>query len=96
MAAFLVRALGYSAGAGSDLFSDDDGSVFESAIDRLGTAGVTKGCNPPTNDRYCPGKRVTRAEMATFLTRALGLTPINATRRLDTDFRPVWSRACRR
>jgi hypothetical protein len=27
---------------------DDDGSVFEGDIDRLGTAGVTRGCNPPT------------------------------------------------
>ena len=76
MAAFLVRALGYHDGGGSDLFVDDDESVFESAIDELGTAGVTKGCNPPQNDRYCPNHAVTRAEMATFLTRALGLTLI--------------------
>ena len=54
MAAFLVRALGYTDSGGGDLFDDDDDSVFEGDIDRLGTAGVTKGCNPPTNDRYCP------------------------------------------
>jgi hypothetical protein len=55
------------------LFVDDDGSVFELAIDRLGTAGVTLGCNPPANDRFCPGDRVTRGQMAAFLARALDL-----------------------
>ncbi|MCP3974228.1 MAG: hypothetical protein GY720_07020 [bacterium] len=72
MAAFLVRALDYQAG-GHDLFTDDDGSVFEEAIDRLGTRGVTKGCNPPANTRFCPDEPVTRAQMATFLRRALHL-----------------------
>ena len=76
MAAFLVRAFGYSDGAGADLFDDDDGSTFENDIDRLGTAGVTKGCNPPTNTKYCPGDDVKRDQMATFLARALGLKPI--------------------
>lgn len=74
MAAFLVRALGYSDDGGGDLFVDDDDSVFEGDIDRLGTAGVTKGCNPPTNDRFCPDDLVTRGQMAAFLVRALGYT----------------------
>lgn len=73
MAAFLVRALGLEAGAGADLFSDDDNSVFEIDIDRLGTAAVTKGCNPPANDRYCPQSLVKRDQMASFLARALEL-----------------------
>jgi len=72
MAAFLVRALGYSDDGGGDLFVDDDGSVFESAIDKLATAGVTRGCNPPVNDRFCPTDAVTRGQMAAFLHRALG------------------------
>lgn len=71
MAAFLVRALHYTDDGGGDLFSDDDDSIFEGDIDRLGTAGVTKGCNPPTNDRYCPTGNVTRGQMAAFLHRAL-------------------------
>jgi hypothetical protein len=73
MAAFLVRALGYTDSGAGDLFGDDDGSVFEADIDKLGTAGVTVGCNPPTNDRFCPDKPVTRGQMAAFLTRALDL-----------------------
>jgi glucose/arabinose dehydrogenase len=75
MAAFLVRAYGYTAGAGSDTFIDDDFSGFENDIDRLAAAGITAGCNPPDNDRYCPDNPVLRDQMATFLTRSEGLTP---------------------
>ncbi len=71
MAAFLVRALGLTDGAGSDRFTDDDSSIFEDHIDRLATAGITQGCNPPTNDEFCPTNNVRRDEMASFLARAL-------------------------
>jgi uncharacterized delta-60 repeat protein len=73
MAAFLVRGIGYTDAGAGDLFTDDDNSVFESDIDKLGTAGVTLGCNPPANDEYCPDQPVTRGQMAAFLVRALGL-----------------------
>jgi hypothetical protein len=62
MAAFLVRAL--------ELV--DAGSVFENDIERVAAEGVTRGCNPPANDRFCPESPVTRQEMAAFLRRALG------------------------
>jgi Tol biopolymer transport system component len=71
MAAFLVRALHLTDDGGGDLFVDDDGSIFERDIDRLAAAGVTKGCNPPTNNRFCPSNHVTRGQMAAFLHRAL-------------------------
>ena len=71
MASFIVRALGYSDGGGGDLFIDDDGSTHEKNIDRLANAGVTAGCNPPDNDRFCPADPVTRGQMASFLFRAL-------------------------
>lgn len=71
MATFLVRAFGYTAGAGSDRFADDDGLVFEADIERLAEAGVTLGCNPPINDSFCPDDGVTRAQMAAFLSRAI-------------------------
>lgn len=77
MATFLTRTLGLTDNGGGDLFDDDDGSVHEADIDRLGTAGITKGCNPPSNTRYCPDEPVTRAQMATFLARALGLKLID-------------------
>ena len=71
MAAFLTRALGYPT-PGGDPFTDDDGSIFEPAIEAIADAGVTRGCNPPVNDEFCPGAFVTRGQMAAFLHRALG------------------------
>ena len=71
MAAFLVRALGYT-NTGTVEFTDTVGTTFETDIKKLATAGVTLGCNPPANDQYCPGKAVTRGQMAAFLHRALG------------------------
>jgi hypothetical protein len=71
MAAFLVRALGYT-DTGTASFTDTAGSIFETDILKLATADVTRGCNPPTNDRYCPTDGVTRGQMAAFLHRALG------------------------
>jgi peptidoglycan hydrolase-like amidase len=70
MAAFLVRAFGYTQPGEVD-FADDDGSMFEAEIGRLARAGVTKGCNPPRNDEFCPDDDVTRAQMASFLARAI-------------------------
>ena len=70
MATFMVRGFDLTGGAGDDLFTDDDTSVHESAIDILGTAGVTRGCNPPINDLFCPDREITRGEMAAFIYRA--------------------------
>lgn len=72
MAAFLVRALGLPR-SDQDPFGDDDESVFEADIAALAAAGITKGCGPGS---YCPDEPVTRAQMASLLTRALGFTPI--------------------
>jgi hypothetical protein len=68
-ATFIVRALGLPA-TDTDYFVDDNGHVLEGAINRLAEAGITKGCNPPTNNRFCPQGLLTRAETATFMTRA--------------------------
>ena len=70
MAAFLTRAHDLTDDGGGDLFTDDDSSIFESDIDRLGAAGITKGCNPPINDKFCPDDNVTRGQMAAFFHRA--------------------------
>lgn len=72
MAAFLVRTFGLTETGSS--FTDTAGSVFATDIDRLATAGITRGCNPPSNTRFCPDARVTRGAMAAFLVRALDLT----------------------
>lgn len=68
----LISALGAAAALPpGGTFIDDDGSVHESAIEAIKTAGITTGCDP-VGDRYCPTQPVTRAEMAVFLVRALG------------------------
>lgn len=74
MAAFLDRALNLPA-TNVDHFMDDDGSQFEAAINRIAAAGITLGCNPPANDRFCPTAVVSRGAMAAFLTRSFGYLP---------------------
>jgi len=73
MAAVFVRAFNLTATSGTDLFVDDDSSIFEGDIDKLATAGVTRGCNPPVNDRFCPSDNITRGQFAAFIARQLGL-----------------------
>jgi hypothetical protein len=72
-AEMFTRAFGYTNPDGVDRFVDDNGSKFEESINALGIAGVTKGCNPPTNNEFCPYNPVDRAAMASFFVRALGL-----------------------
>ena len=38
-------------------FTDDNGSVFENSIEWLAMEGITQGCNPPANTRFCPTTR---------------------------------------
>lgn len=51
-------------------FIDIHGSTFHQDILWLYDRGITVGC---AADRYCPDSSVARAQMASFLTRALGL-----------------------
>jgi hypothetical protein len=51
----------------------NSGSPHNDNIAAIKAAGITKGCNPPTNDNYCPNDLVTREEMASFLARLGGL-----------------------
>ena len=69
MATFIVRALQLPASS-VDQFTDDNGNVHEANINALAAAGVTTGCE---TGRYCPNDSVTRAQMASFLDRALNL-----------------------
>lgn len=73
MAAFLVRALDLKAPPSPVSFEDTSGNTFEADIAKLAHAGITRGCNPPSNDEFCPDAYVTRGQMAAFMVRA-GLT----------------------
>jgi hypothetical protein len=72
MAAFLTRAMDLPDQHTTN-FTDDEQHVFEDDIERLAAAGITRGCDPPANTRFCPDRPVTRGEMAAFLTRAMDL-----------------------
>lgn len=77
MATLLARAFPSRVPSSApDAFDDDDTSAHESDIDRIAAAGITHGCNPPANNLFCPRGHVTRAQMASFLARALDLDPI--------------------
>jgi hypothetical protein len=67
MAAFLNRALTLPAATIPSGFTDTTGT-FHDDIERLAAAGITNGCG---GTRYCTDQPVTRAQMATFLVRAL-------------------------
>ena len=103
MAAFLARAFSLPR-ATTDVFVDDDGHLFEKEIEALVAAGVTRGCDPPANRSFCPDRAVTRAEMATFLARILGLPLVEVPERpsLTVAFAgdilihaPIWRQAAR-
>lgn len=69
LAAFLVRSVSFPAPSG-DYFTDDNDSIFENNINRIAEAGITKGCDPPENNHFCPDRGLTRGELATILVRA--------------------------
>lgn len=77
MAAFLRRVLDLSR-TDVDYFTDDGSSIFESDVNAIAHVGITKGCNPPANDRYCSDRTVSRGEMAALIRRAFNL-PYTAT-----------------
>jgi len=46
------------------------GDWYYQAVEALAASGITQGCDP---HNFCPDRAVTRAEMAAFLARSLGL-----------------------
>ncbi|MGH8936840.1 MAG: choice-of-anchor L domain-containing protein [Acidimicrobiia bacterium] len=73
MAAFLRRTFNLPF-VETDHFVDDEDSEFEADINAIAEVGITIGCNPPDNTEFCPTDSVTRAQMASFIVRALALT----------------------
>ena len=74
MAVWLVRVLDESEPqAGSSRFVDvDDSEWWMPYVERLADLGITYGCATEPA-RFCPEDPVTRAQMASFLSRAFGL-----------------------
>lgn len=71
MATFLRRAMDLS-GASKSYFNDIRYNKHADSINRAAEADITYGCDA---SRYCPSGKVTRAQMASFLARALDLPP---------------------
>lgn len=67
MATFIARAIA-SPAAAADYFDDDAGTVHEANINAVAQQGITQGCGVGI---FCPGDGVTRAQMASFISRAL-------------------------
>ncbi len=54
----------------SNVFTDvPDSNQFHSSITWMSENEVTRGCNPPANDEYCPEDDVSREQMASFMRR---------------------------
>ena len=70
MALFLQRAFDLQSTSDAQ-FVDAVGNPYEAEINILAGTGISKGCNPPTNDEFCPDGKVRRQEMASFLVRAI-------------------------
>ncbi len=73
MASFISRALPDLDPATRDWFEDDNGNVHEPDINVIAENGITLG---HTDGTFRPATPISRAEMASMLVRALGLTPI--------------------
>ena len=83
MATFLTRAFGLESSPPFG-FVDIEGNTHTESIDALAAAGVTAGCATGPA-RYCPDDSVTRAQMATFLTRAITTGPLSVSIGSDTS-----------
>ena len=77
MASFLARALDLEP-ADADRFADVSAdNVHAGNIAAIADAGITLGCDT-AGTRYCPNSFVSRAQMASFLARALNLDPVTS------------------
>jgi hypothetical protein len=86
MATFIVRALGLKPSDTNRFRDVSSSNVHRRNINALAAAGITAGCNPPRNDRFCPGDPVTREQMASFMVRALDdLSPSDRNRFTDVS-----------
>ena len=72
MAAFLSRAFGLDEGPDPGFSDVPSDAWYAASVAKLAASGITKGCE---DTMFCPDQPVTRAEMATFLARALELEP---------------------
>ena len=71
MAVFLTRAFGFDPGPDPGFSDVAPGAWYYDGVAALAASAITAGCGDGTT--FCPSRRTTRAQMATFLARATGL-----------------------
>jgi hypothetical protein len=72
MAAVLVLLIAIPASASHRFEDVSSRRTGHAEISRIAEAGITVGCNPPEQTRYCPDELVPRWQMAIFLDRTAG------------------------
>lgn len=68
----------------SRFFDVPPSSIFSADVAWLAGEDITRGCNPPWRDHYCPARGLTRAEAASLLVRAFDL-PATSEDHFDDD-----------
>ena len=74
MAVFLTRAYDLPPGPDPGFGDVPTDAWYADQVAALARSGITSGCGDGTN--FCPDRVTTRAQMATFLARALGLVEV--------------------
>jgi hypothetical protein len=69
LAALVLFVIPVAVNAAAGFTDVADSNVFKADIEWMKDTGVTAGCNPPTNDKFCPGDPVTREQMSAFMHR---------------------------
>ena len=89
MAVFIIRAMGETPyNSPTPTFTDVPASHWAYGhIERMHQLGITGGCSTSPM-RYCPDASVSRSQMAVFLCRAAGKTPLNSPTPTFTDVPP--------
>ncbi len=62
-----------------------DGAFFHNSVTWMKDNGITVGCNPPDNTKYCPNDDVTRGEMAVLMKRLSENKVVDAATAVDAD-----------
>ncbi len=81
-ALFVVPAAAIAAAGFTDVADDN---VFVADIQWMKDNAITAGCNPPANDRYCPGNNVTREQMSAFMHRLAVNQVVDAATAIEAD-----------
>jgi uncharacterized protein YkwD len=80
MGTFIARAAAKMPSSSNPFNDLHRAPLHRANISALADAKITGGCS---SDRFCPDRTVTRAQMATFIANALGLSPVSGSRFSD-------------